>query len=197
MTNPIVNIGKHVGFWCRRRIHGVVTRRVRAGGRVRRAHPVLAPTSAMWCDHNRHNPYKLFEAVGRMDDRWRGIVGVCPAHGGVELMGTGLLHVRLAACVKMKPSTPYLCLAPLARRAHDIVSARRSDVAHPIFAGVVHLRVVFDLWWGQPRMFPTFAQHIVYLSVVGMTRAIAVDGRRVYGSRVRAWWWLEVVGRVS
>jgi hypothetical protein len=48
----------------------------------------------------------------------------------------------------MELFSAYLCLALLARRARDIVSARRFDVAHVIFAGVVHLRIVFDLWRG-------------------------------------------------
>jgi hypothetical protein len=41
------------------------------------------------------------------------------------------------------------------------------------------------------------AQRIVYLSVVGMARAIAVNRRGVNGSRVGAWWGLEVVGGLS
>jgi hypothetical protein len=87
---------------------------------------------------------------------------------------------------------PYLRLTLLARRAHDIVGARRSDIAHPIFARVVLLRIVFDLWWGQPRVFPIFVsvQYIVYLGVVGTARAVAVNRRRVNGRRVWAWWWL-------
>lgn len=39
----------------------------------------------------------------------------------------------------------------MARRAHDIIGARRSDVAHGIFVDFVLLRVVLNLWWGQPR----------------------------------------------
>jgi hypothetical protein len=142
-----------------------VTRRGRAGGRVRCAHPVLGPTSAIWCNHNRHNPYKLLEGVGRVDDRWRGIIGVCPAHGGVEPMGMGLSHVRPAVCFKMKLSTPYLRLTLRARRAHDVISARRSDIAHPIFAGVIFLRIVFDLWRGQPRVFPEDPSTVLPTSV--------------------------------
>lgn len=109
----------------------------------------------------RAHPAKLFEAVGRMDDRWGSIVRVCPSHGGVELVGMGL------------------CLAVLARRAHNVVSARRSNVAHAILARVVLLGILFDL------------------SMVGMARAVAVNGRGVYGSRIRARWWLEMVRRVT
>jgi hypothetical protein len=47
----------------------------------------------------------------------------------------------------------YLCLTVLARRAHDVVSARRSYLAHAILARVVLLRIVLNLWWGQPRVF--------------------------------------------
>lgn len=39
----------------------------------------------------------------------------------------------------------------MARRAHDVVGARRENVAHVVFADLVLLRIVFNLWWGQPR----------------------------------------------
>lgn len=45
----------------------------------------------------------------------------------------------------------HQCAAVVARRAHDVVGARRQDVAHVVFADLVLLRVVFNLWWGQPR----------------------------------------------
>jgi len=50
--------------------------------------------SAMQCNRDRNETHKLFEAVGRMDDRWGSIVRVCPSHGGVELVGMGLSQVR-------------------------------------------------------------------------------------------------------
>ena len=60
---------------------------------------------------------------------------------------------RQAGAVEVLVS--YLCGTVLARRAHYVVSARRSDIAHAIFActWVIDLGIVFDLWWGQPRAF--------------------------------------------
>ena len=39
----------------------------------------------------------------------------------------------------------YFCVAMLARRAHNVVSARRSRLAHAIFARVVLLGILFNL----------------------------------------------------
>jgi hypothetical protein len=49
----------------------------------------------------------------------------------------------------------HLGPAALARRAHDVVGARRHDLAHVVVADLVLLRIVLNLWWGQPRQCST------------------------------------------
>lgn len=79
--------------------------------------------------------HKLLEMGRRVDDGGRSIVRVRPGahrHRRVEPVG--------------------LWLAVLARGAHNVIRGRRADVAHGIVGDLVHLRVVFNLWWGQPRI---------------------------------------------
>jgi hypothetical protein len=86
----------------------------------------------------------------------------------------------------------HLRPAALARRAHDIVGARRHDLAHVVVAYLVLLRIVFYLWWGQPRQCSTESRAL-YLGMVRVLRAIAVHRRRVDSSRIWAGRGLQVV----
>jgi hypothetical protein len=80
---------------------------------------------------------------------------------------------------------PYLCAAVRARGAHNVVRGGRSDIAHVVFAHLVFLRIVFYLWWGQPRA-ASMHDCSLYLGVVRVASAIAVDRRRVDSGGVRA-----------
>jgi hypothetical protein len=80
---------------------------------------------------------------------------------------------------------PYLHAAVLARGAHDVIRGGRPNFAHVVFVDLVFLRIVFYLWWGQPRA-GSMHDCGLYLGVVGVAGAIAVDGRRVDVRWIRA-----------
>jgi Co/Zn/Cd efflux system component len=94
----------------------------------------------------------------------------------------------------------YHYAASLAHRTDHVFGARRLDVAHAVFAHLVLLRIVFYLWWGQPRQLSSHTTRrdgdIAYLSMVGVVRAIAVNRRRIDCCRIWAWGWDEVVRRI-
>lgn len=71
-----------------------------------------------------------------------------------------------------------LRLAVLACRTDNVVGRRGHDITHVLLSYVVDLCILLDLWRGQPRAFTSnsFFMHSAYLSVVGVDRAIAVDG---------------------
>jgi hypothetical protein len=69
---------------------------------------------------------------------------------------------------------PYLCAAVWAHGAHDVVRGGRSDIAHVVIAHLVFLRIIFYLWWGQPRA-ASMHDCGLYLGMVGVAGAIAVD----------------------
>jgi hypothetical protein len=58
--------------------------------------------------------------------------------------------------------------------AHDVVRGGRSDIAHVVIAHLVFLRIIFYLWWGQPRA-ASMHDCGLYLGMVGVAGAIAVD----------------------
>jgi hypothetical protein len=147
--------------------------------------------------NTKEGPYKLFEAVRGMDDRWRCIVGICPAHSGVELVGMGLLHVldyearvAQAACdmpLYDRPGSPgsqcrqwpgTVCRSCHPRWAYS--------PAHRLQSGV----------GSAPRLVIS-ARHVAYLGVVSVASAVAIDRRGVYGCRVWAGWRLEMFGGMS
>lgn len=98
----------------------------------------------------------------------------------------------------------YHYAASLAHRAGHVFGARRLDVAHAVFAHLVLLRIVFYLWWGQPRQLSSHRNTTrrdhdndnAYLGVVGVVRAIAVNRRRIDCCRIWAWGRDEVVRRI-
>lgn len=52
----------------------------------------------------------------------------------------------------LKVAVTCLCVTVLARWAHNVISNRGAYVAHAVLARRVFLRIVLNLWWGQPRV---------------------------------------------
>lgn len=160
----------------------------------------------MQLPHRARQAYKLLEAVGGMDDGGGSLVGISPAHRGVEPVGMGLEHTldclaRLQGdagagagagaipLVARRGSWGSQCRQWRATGGRSHSCRRRSgrSPGHRLQSGV---------GGSAPRVLWVRVHHVAYLGVVGVDGAIAVDGRGVYGSGIWAGGRLQVVRRV-
>ena len=142
--------------------------------------------------------YKLLEIGGHVYDGGRCLVRVRPIarrQRGVELERLG--HGQKCSCIACRRRSrcrspqwsPYLGLAGLTRRAHNVLGVWRSDVIHVVLCVVLNLRGS-----ASPLLGAVVSSSCAYLGVVGGACAIAVHRRRVDGGRIRAWRRKQVVG---
>jgi hypothetical protein len=87
----------------------------------------------------------------------------------------------------------YLWAAVLARGANDVVRGGRPNLAHAVFADLVFLRIVFYLWWGQPRAVQcSSAGSTSVWSVLQVPLLSTGDGSTVAGYGLGGARWSEV-----